>query len=138
MLKAMSSILKKKRQPPAVNIVPLVDVLIILLFFFVFIARLPSQEKKTLNITLPKMQTAGTNALGQELVIGIDAQGQFYLDQQNVSKEELLAGIYLAAELQKDRPVLIVADAHSQLEALTFAMDECRKQGLDKVRLQTR
>ncbi len=133
----MSSILKKKRPTPTVNIVPLVDVLIILLFFFVFIARLPSQEKKTLNILLPKMQTAGANALRQELLIGIDAQGQFYLDQHSVSKEELLTGIYLAAELQKDRPVLIVADAHSELEALTFVMDECRKLGLDKVRLQT-
>ena len=133
----MSFILKKKRPTPTVNIVPLVDVLIILLFFFVFIARLPSQEKKTLNILLPKMQTAGANALRQELLIGIDAQGQFYLDQHSVSKEELLTGIYLAAELQKDRPVLIVADAHSELEALTFVMDECRKQGLDKLRLQT-
>lgn len=133
----MSSILKKKRPPPAVNIVPLVDVLIILLFFFVFIARLPSQEKKTLNIVLPKMQTAGANSLGQELVIGIDAEGQFYLDGQSVSKAELLSGMSLAAELQKDRLVLIVADARSHLEALTFAMDECRKLGLEKVRLQT-
>lgn len=133
----MSSILKKKRPPPAVNIVPLVDVLIILLFFFVFIARLPSQEKKTLNIVLPKMQTAGANSLSQELVIGIDAESQFYLDGQSVSKVELLNGMSLAAELQKDRLVLIVADARSHLEALTFAMDECRKLGLEKVRLQT-
>ncbi len=133
----MSSILKKKRPPPTVNIVPLVDVLIILLFFFVFIARLPSQEKKILNILLPKMYTAGTNAPRQELLILIDAQGQFYLDQHSVSKEDLLTGIYLAAELQKNRPVLIVADAHSELEALTFVMDECRKLGLCNVRLQT-
>lgn len=133
----MSALFKYKKSSPTVNIVPLVDVLIILLFFFVCIARLPSQERKTLNIILPKMQTAGTNALEQELVIAIDAQGQFYLDQQSVSKEELLTGIYLASELKKDRPVLIVADVRSQLEALTFAMDACRKEGLDRVRLQT-
>lgn len=130
--------LKAKRRAVGVNIVPLVDVLIILLFFFVLTSRMPSEEEKTLNILLPTMQTAGLNELKTDLVIGIDAQGELYLDQQAVSKEELLAGIYLAAEIQRDRPVLILADERSHLEHLTFVMDECRKQGLEKVRLQTR
>ena len=99
---------------------------------------MPSQEEKTMNILLPKMQTAGLNTLKSELLIGIDAKGQLYLDGQAVSKEELFTGIYVAAEIQKDRPVLILADERSQLEHLTAVMDECRKQGLEKVRLQTR
>ena len=51
--------IKRRQRKLYVNIVPLVDVLTVLLFFF--IVTMQFKEIKVLNITMPEIKTAGIN-----------------------------------------------------------------------------
>ena len=132
----MSVIPKRRRRKAEINIVPLVDVLVVLIFFF--LVSMQFRNLTLLNLTLPKIETAGKEQPTDNLQIGVDVDGNYYLNGTPVSEEDLLEQVNQLAEISQDTPVLIMADENSLLHKVTFIMDTCRKAGLEKVRLQSR
>ena len=132
----MSVIPKRRRRKAEINIVPLVDVLVVLIFFF--LVSMQFRNLTLLNLTLPKIETAGKEQPSDSLQLGVDVDGNFYLNGSPISEEDLSDQIKKVAELSQDTPVLIMADENSLLHKVTFLMDTCRKAGLEKVRLQSR
>jgi biopolymer transport protein ExbD len=92
----------------------------------------------TLNITLPKVETAGKNEFKGTVTIGIDNKGLVSFNGKDVSDEQLLVLLKQVHDVDKDIPVLIKADETTQLKKLAFVMDSCRKTGLNKFSLQSR
>ncbi len=132
----MSLVLRPHRRKPEINIVPLVDVLIVLIFFF--LVSMQFRNLTTLNLVLPKIETAGKNKLVEQIEIAVDAEGQFYFSGSLVSKEALRAAVKIQASIDKEVPVLVMADEETYLKSVTFIMDICREAGLEKIRLQSR
>lgn len=127
---------RRRRRRSEVNIVPLVDVLTVLLFFF--LVSMQFKQEEMLNISLPDVDTAGKNVFLEQLEVAISDAGQFYFNGQAVEREELPHALRIAADINKRVPVLVIADEATQLQNVTYVMDECRKLGLDDFRLQTR
>ena len=68
----MSVIPKRRRRKAEINIVPLVDVLVVLIFFF--LVSMQFRNLTLLNLTLPKIETAGKEKPAESLQIGVFAQ----------------------------------------------------------------
>ena len=132
----MSSLYQRRRKKPELNLVPLIDVLVMLIFFAFVTMQFKSAA--TLNITLPKVETAGKNEFKGTVTIGIDKDGMVSFNGQNVTDEQLLTLLEQVKNVDRDIPVLIKADETTQLKKLTFVMDACRKTGLNKFSLQSR
>ncbi len=132
----MINLTERKKRKAEINIVPLVDVLIVLIFFFLI--SMQFRNITTLNIVLPKVETAGKKKLNEQIEIAISPEGTFYYNGQVVTKEELESSVEFAASFDKDIPVLLIADEESFLKNITFVMDTCRKVGLETIRLQSR
>ncbi|SRR5690606_6674028 len=127
---------RRRRRRSEVNIVPLVDVLTVLLFFF--LVSMQFKQDEMLNISLPDVETAGKNVFSEQLEVAISDEGQFYFNGQPINRQELPAALRIAADINKRVPVLVIADQATQLQNVTYVMDECRKIGLEDFRLQTR
>ena len=132
----MSGFYQKRRKRPELNLVPLIDVLVMLIFFAFVTMQFKSAA--TLNITLPKVETAGKNEFKGTVTIGIDKDGVVSFNGKNVSDDLLLQLLQDVHKVDKDIPVLIKADETTQLKKLAFVMDACRKTGLNKFSLQSR
>ena len=61
------SLLLKKRRKPRIDVVPLIDVLMVLIIFF--LVTMQFRDLRALNVKLPKIDTAGSNLIKNELVI---------------------------------------------------------------------
>jgi len=133
---SMSLLAQKRRKRPELNLVPLIDVLVMLIFFAFVTMQFKSAA--TLNITLPKVETAGKNEFKGTVTIGIDKDGVVSFNGKNVSDDLLLQLLQDVHKVDKDIPVLIKADETTQLKKLAFVMDACRKTGLNKFSLQSR
>lgn len=131
----MSFIVRKRRRPD-INVVPLIDVLTILIFFFLM--TMQYREVRTLNLVLPQVETAGSSDTRSFLTIGIDSGGNFSLDGTVIKREELGGLLEPIRDLARDVSVLIMADEQTPLKDVTFAMDKCRQTGLESIRLQSR
>ena len=126
----------RKRRQPSINIVPLVDVLTVLLFFF--LATMQFKQLSTLNLTLPEIKTAGKNQLEERVVIALTAEGETYLNDRPVQMAEFEAAVSVIGETTPELPVLLIADEEVALKHLTRVMDILRSQQLNKIRLQSR
>ena len=132
----MSGFYHRRRKRPEMNLVPLIDVLVMLIFFAFVTMQFKSAA--TLNITLPKVETAGKNEFKGTVTIGIDKEGVVSFNGKNVTDAQLLELLHEVRQVDRDTPVLIKADETTPLKKLAFVMDSCRKTGLNKFSLQSR
>lgn len=136
--------LNRRRHKTQVNIVPLVDVLMVLIFFFLVTMQFreqteeSQQDEKVLNITLPKIETAGTNEPDQQVEIYISKDGDYFYNGKSVTPEQFREMVKVSASYGRDIPVLIASDEDTPLKHVTFAMDVCRQGGLEKFKLLSR
>ena len=130
------SIRSRSRKKPRIDVVPLIDVLMVLIIFFLFTMQF--RDLRALNIKLPKIDTAGSNLMSNELIVSISQEGDFFINSKKVDFEKL-AQILKATSLLPRKPViLVVADENVPLRHVTQVVDLCRKNGLEDFRLQAR
>jgi biopolymer transport protein ExbD len=126
----------KRYRRPELPLVPLIDVLVMLVLFSFVTMRFTTTQ--TLNITLPKVDTAGKNEFKGTVTIGIDKDGTLSFNGKVATEEQLIDLLKQVHNINKDIPVLIKADETTQLKKLAFVMDACRKTGMNKFSLQSR
>ncbi len=132
----MSTLQRRRRKRPELNLVPLIDVLVILVFFS--FVTMQFRSAATLNITLPKVETAGQNEFKGSVTIGIAADGILSFNGKAATEAQLVELLRQVRDLDKETAVLIRADETTPLKTLTFVMDACRKSGLNRFSLQSR
>ena len=130
------SLIRKSKKKAEINIVPLVDVLMVLIFFFLMTMQF--RNVNVLNITPPEIQTAGKNLLNEQILIGISTEGQFYLNNQEVPEAVLKEALKIAGEANAEQPVLLVSDEETPLKHVTKVLDMCRSNKLNRIRMKSR
>ena len=131
-----------KRQPlePAdVNITPLIDVVFLLLIFFMASTTFPNQQ---ISLNLPTASTAETQPelLPEISVLSLYADGRIlFNEQEQASLEALEAQLsqQLASEANQLEALLIQAEDTTHHQKIISALDLARRLGIEKVRLAT-
>jgi len=132
----MSGLYQKKRKRPELNLVALIDVLVMLVFFS--FVTMQFRTMATMNLTLPKVETAGKSELKESITISITKDGGVDVNGHAANMETLDQLVKELGRVSKDITVVIRSDENTPLRFVTQAMDTCRKQGLNKIRLQSR
>ena len=112
-----------------INIVPFVDVVLVILIIFLVIS--PTFIKPGFDVNLPVAETA-KKPENVKVILSIDIEGLFYINQKPVKRTELSERLKKMAEKDKDMKAVIAADkdvAHGNVMAL---IDLARKAGLNK------
>jgi biopolymer transport protein ExbD len=121
------------RQPPRLNLSPLIDVIFILLIFVVLVARFVDQER--MDVTVPAAE-AGRPAEVDALLITITAAGQVAVEERIVAGGEL-QDVLLEARPRFARAV-VVADAALELQAAVDVISAAKLAGFEAVAVATR
>ena len=130
------TLLVKKRRKTEINIVPLVDVLTVLIFFFLMTTQF--RQDDVLNISVPEMRTAGQSRVQDNIIIAVNAEGQLFLNEQRISWEEMQSALRVAGSVNPNQTILLVADEESALRHVTNIIDISRENGLNRIRLRAR
>ena len=132
---------RKRRRPVSeINVVPYIDVMLVLLIIFMVTAPLISQGVK---VDLPK---ASANPIEQEdnppIIASVDVKGRYYLnvgdDQETAIDKDELAAI-VQAQLQKDEntPVVVKGDGQVAYNEVIQLMVLLQSAGVPSVGLMT-
>ena len=132
----MSTLYQKRRKRPELNLVPFIDVLVMLIFFAFVTMQFKSST--TLNITVPKVSTSGQNQFTGKVEIGIDKEGKISYNGRVMSIQSMEDLLKEVKNVSKDTPILVRADETSHFGVVTQVWDACRRLGLNKVVMQTR
>lgn len=127
----------RRRDEPEIMLIPLIDILLMLLIFFMLATTF--KHAAEISINLPE---ASQNKLADKdvkmLDIAIDANGRFFIDRQEVVNTELDTVKRAMDKIvagRKDLIVVISADAKTPHQAVITAMDAARQLGLVRITL---
>ena len=126
-----------RRKPPEMVLIPLLDVVLVLLIFFMVSTTFKDPDAARLRIQLPQAQ--GQEVPAEEpdhLQIAIDQSGNFYIGDQAVvdrRTQTLVQAIRGALGERQGLPVVIQADALSPHQAVMTALDAAADLGLTKI-----
>lgn len=125
-----------RRNTPEVRVemAPLIDVVFLLLTFFVF-AMLLMVRAQVLDIALPTFG-AGDPARGSlAIVVKVDAAGGVFVDGEPVERAELAASVRNRLEAQPDAVIRLAADEGGQTGDLLAVIDTLASEGLGNFQL---
>ena len=128
--------MKRQYRKPKIDVVPLIDVLMVLIIFF--LVTMQFQDLRALNVKLPKIESAGKNIIRNELVISVMELGETFVNGNKADKESLAKILKSSASLKQKPMVLVVADENVPLKFVTEVVDLCRLNNLEDFRLQAR
>ena len=69
------------------DVIPLIDVLMVLILFF--LTSMQFQEVRALNLKLPKIDSAGSNKITNQLIVSVSKEGEYYLNGNKDDLEEI-------------------------------------------------
>ncbi|HKJ09897.1 MAG TPA: biopolymer transporter ExbD [Gammaproteobacteria bacterium] len=128
----------RRRAEPEVNLTSLIDVVFLLLIFFMVSTTFNTLAR--LQITLPQASEKPTPAPQKVLVVAITAKGRFYVDNRelvNDKPETVKRAIAQALGGRKDLPVIIRADGRTPHQAVVTALDAASQLGLVHISMAT-
>lgn len=129
---------RQENEDPHLNITPLIDVVFLLLIFFMVTTTF--QKEAQLRIEIPRAEQQPTATEPESLEIIIDAQGRYFLEQQevvNTKPETLKAAITKAVGDNRELPVVIRADASTPHQSVVTAMDVLSQLGFANLSIAT-
>ena len=116
----------KRSGAPAVQMASLMDVVFLLLCFFVT-SSVFSQWETEVAITLPTAKSATIpGRMPGEIILNLDADGKVSVNGHALSLEEVTKRLTRIAENFPGQPVVIRADKTSSYEKLMSLIDACR------------
>ena len=125
--------LKRTQAISSLSITPLIDVVFLLLIFFLVSSRF-SEEERQLDLNLPSVSEAlPATAQPNELVINIDEQGRYFIDgafRQVEQVEQILRRSHTNNPLTQ--AVVIRADKEANWDSVVTAMNLCKKVGIEE------
>lgn len=124
-------------EEPEINLIPLIDVLLMTLIFLIVTTSFSKEAQ--LQVRLPEA-AADSAPQPTALRIAIDARGQYYINNQqllNATADVLRNAMTREAGADKDRLIVIQADAKTPHEAVVRVMDVARRLGMTHLTFAT-
>lgn len=123
---------KNKKSAVELNIAPLIDMVFILLIFFLVTT---SFVKETgIDVTRPTASTA-TMQSKATILIAVDSQNRVFMDHREIDIRAVRANTERALAENPDGAVVVVADRQSDTGVAIQVMDGCRLAGASNVSL---
>ena len=123
---------------PEINLIPLIDVLLCLLIFFVVTTTFDARS--VLKLELPRADGQPAEAQSKALSVLVNAQGRYFVGDREVLRtdvESLKQSLRDVAGDDRDRPVLLRADARTPHQAVVIALDALGQLGFRRVAIAT-
>jgi len=117
---------KYRPDPVGFQVVPMIDILFLLLCFFLA-SQVYSQWEQEIDIKLPTAQTGQIpQRLPGEIIINILHDGTVVINKQVLDNDHLVALLAKVVKLFPGQPVLIRADNKTAYESVIKVLDLCR------------
>ena len=130
---------RRNRDPLEINLTPLIDVVFLLLIFFM-VSTTFSKETQ-LVIDLPESSIAETSLEEEVVDISISKRGSIAVNQRlilDADLDSLIAAITKVSGTKNTVPIVISADAETPHQSVVMAMDAAGRLGFTKIKISTK
>ncbi len=125
-------------EPPAINMIPMIDMMFNLIIFFLVGTEFASMER---NIALRVPEVADKGALTtapERRVVNVFRDGTITLDEKTVSLQELVRQLAAARAEYSDLGVLVRGDAQGVFQNVAEVLNACKQAGIQELGITVR
>jgi biopolymer transport protein ExbD len=127
-----------RTDPMGFQIIPIIDVILLLLIFFVSTWTYAHWETE-LNITVPTAkEVTKSRRLPGEIIINVNKDGDVILNQKKLADDELRGILARIAKQFPDQPVIVRGDEATVYRAIIRVLDVCRQADIWNVAFATK
>ena len=117
---------------PEINLVPFIDVLLVVLIFLMLTTTWSRLTEIQLN--LPVADASASSTKPRQIVLSITAQGQYAINKSPLGTSSVGALLAVLTPLAKPDTLLVIsADAAASHQSVVHAMEAARRSGLSKI-----
>ena len=123
---------------PDINLVPLIDVILVLIIFFVVTTTFDARS--VLKLQLPQATGEPSEGQSKALSVLVNADGRYFVDDREALRtdvESLKQTLREVAGDDRERPVLLRADARTPHQSVVTALDALGQLGFSRVSIAT-
>jgi len=131
-------LLRQKKPEVSINLTPLIDVVFLLLIFFMVSTSFTRETQ--IKLELPKADVEKLESDPEVIEISIDKEGRMFVNGKalvNAQVETLKRAIEPMVAKNKDIPVIISADANTAYQSVVAAMDAASQMGIRNLKMAT-
>ena len=130
---------RKKKLKAEINVVPYIDVMLVLLIIFMVTAPLLSLS---VDVDLPQSQARAVDSKKDPVIVTVDAEGRYFLTLQGAKAEpidatELTARLAAFVAQNKDVPVFVAAPGVTEYQKVMDTMVLVQAAGVPRVSLMS-
>ena len=125
-------------EDPELNLISLVDVVLMLLVFFMMTTHFIQSTNVT--VELPSAGAPPTYSKADGIEVTVDADGHYYVNQKAVAGTDpaaLREALLAAAGPRRDQPIVLRADARSTHQSVVTVMDVAGALGFAQLQILT-
>lgn len=129
---------RRAADEPELNLVPLIDVILVLIIFFVITTTFDARS--VLKLELPRASAEDSETQSRALSVLVNADGRYFVDDREALRtdvESLKRTIQEVAGGDRERAVLLRADARTPHQAVVTAMDALGQLGFNRISIAT-
>src|SRR4051812_28313705 len=125
--------------PIPLQLAPLIDILLLLLLFFIITMNFAKQETE-IEISVPAADAGKVNENRDvgEIVVNVKKDGSITVEGEKLTEDQLLAKLKLIASVHKDQAVILRGDEHSYHKDNVNVLNVCQKAGIWNISFATR
>ena len=125
----------RRSEPPRVDITPLIDVVFLMLIFFMVSTTFDKQSQ--LKVDLPEASSSEVSEPNPDKIdITIDAEGHYYVNERELvqhTPEMLHRTLLKIADGRSDLPVVVTGDRKAPLQSMITVLDVAAQLGLTRL-----
>lgn len=125
---------KRQHQEPEINLIPFIDVLLVILIFLMLSTTYTKFTE--VQLKLPVADTEAQKNYPDEVIVKISSEGSYWVNdeaQAGRSVEFLGATLQSAAKGNKDAVIIISADAMAPHQSVISVMEAAQRVGLARI-----
>jgi biopolymer transport protein ExbD len=127
-----------RREEPEINLVPMIDVLLVLVIFLVVTTTYSRFSE--LQINLPTAEANQSNERPNQINVAVSAHGQYVIDKVAVAATDantISVELKRAARGNTDPMIVINADANTTHQSVINVMEAARLNGFNRITFTT-
>lgn len=130
---------RRNRDELSINVTPLIDVVFLLLIFFMVTTTFTRETRLAVN--LPEADAVLAQEMPEQIELVVAMNGAYALNGNMLVDSEpatLMRGLEQLAGEERGIPVLLIADAEATHQAVVTAMDALARMGFNRFSIATR
>lgn len=130
---------RRGNDDPEINLISLIDVLMVLLVFFMLCSTFVNEGRMTLQLPTANEEIHGASG-AEPIVVTVTQQGGYRVNERdlpNTGRDALRRAVEKVAGTQRDGRIVLRADARATHQSVVTAMDVLGRMGFTQLNIAT-